>query len=182
MIKIEKDEKILLEIRKHWFALFSKTLFLVFFLFIPIIIVIGLNILNVSKLITLTGDGTFISIILTALWLLFIWIIFFVIWTNYYLDILIITDKRVIDVNQKKLFYREISVSQLKHIEDITTETIGIIATLLNFGNMQIQTAGEKREFIVKNIPNPNNVRRQIMKAHEAAMDKSTNNLSNLSR
>ena len=160
--------------------MFSKTLFLIFALFVPILVAIGIKILNISNLVVLTGDGTFVSIMLVSLWLLFIWIIFFIIWTNYYLDILIITNKRIIDVNQKRLFNREISVSQLKHIEDVTTETVGIIATLLNFGNMQIQTAGEKREFIVKNIPNPSNVRRQIMKAHEAATEKSIGSLSNL--
>jgi uncharacterized membrane protein YdbT with pleckstrin-like domain len=168
MIKIGKDEKIILEIRKHWFVLFSKTLFLVFLLALPVIIAVGANILNLSKFVTLIGDGTYISIILTSVWLLFIWITFFVIWTDYYLDILIITDKRIIDINQKRLFSRDISVSQLDHIEDVSTEIHGLIATLLNFGNIQIQTAGENREFIVQGVPNPDNIRRQIMEAHKS--------------
>lgn len=172
MIKIEKDEKIILEIRKHWFVLFSKTLFLVFLLVLPVVVVVGANILGISKFITVIGDGTFISIILTTTWLLFIWITFFVIWTDYYLDILIITNKRVIDINQKGLFSRDIAVSQLENVEDVATEIHGLIATLLNFGNIQLQTAGEKREFIVKGIPNPSNIRRQIMKAHENALRK----------
>ncbi len=104
MIKIGKNEKILLEVRRHWFILFSKTLFLVFLLVLPIGIIIAFNMLGISNLVTIAGDGTFVSIILTSVWLLFIWITFFVIWTDYYLDILIITDKRVIDIEQQGLF------------------------------------------------------------------------------
>lgn len=172
MIKIEKNEKIILETRRHWFVLFSKTLFLVFFLALPLVVAVGANIFNLSKFIILAGDGIYLSIILTALWILFLWITFFIIWTDYYLDIFIITDKRIIDIDQKKLFSREVAVSQLEHVEDVTTEVHGFIATLLNFGNIQLQTAGEKREFIIKGVPNPTGIRRKIMKAHENAMKK----------
>jgi len=172
MIKIGKNEKILLEVRRHWFILFSKTLFLVFLLVLPIGIIIAFNMLGISNLVTIAGDGTFVSIILTSVWLLFIWITFFVIWTDYYLDILIITDKRVIDIEQQGLFSRNIAVSGLEHIEDVTTEVCGLIATLLGFGNIRLQTAAESREFKAIGIPNPSDVRRRIMKAHENAMKK----------
>lgn len=172
MIKIEKDEKKILEVRKHWFILFAETFFLVFFLVLPILIALGANMLGVSKFITIAGDATFIYIILASAWILFIWILFFAIWTNYYLDILIVTDKRVIDIEQKGFFSREVAVSQLEHVEDVTTEVHGIIATLLGFGNIHLQTAAESREFTIKGIPNPSEVRRRIMQAHEDALNR----------
>jgi len=166
MIKLHKDEKIILEARKHWFILFAEALFLAFLLVLPIVVAIGANILNASKFITVVGDSTFLFIILTAAWLLFIWITFFVIWTNYYLDILVVTNKRIIDIDQGGLFSREVSTSMLENLEDITIEVHGIIATLLDFGNIHLQTAAESREFVVEGIPNPVKVKGLIFEAY----------------
>lgn len=170
MIKIEKDEKIILEVRKHWFVLFSKTLFLLFLLLLPILIAISANTLNISDVIAIKGNHTYLYIILSSVWILFIWITFFIIWTDYYLDILMITNKRVIDIEQKGLFSREIAVSPLTRVEDATTEVNGIIATLLNFGNIHLQTAAESREFTINGVPNPSEIRRKIMTARENSL------------
>jgi len=171
MFKLGKNEKVLLEVRKHWFILFSETLFLVFLLFLPAVIALGVNILNISKLITIPGDNTSLFIVLTAAWFLFVWIIFFVTWTNYYLDILVITNRRIIDMDQKSLFSRDVATSMLEHVEDITTEIHGLIPTLLGFGDIHLQTAAESREFTIKGIPSPADVRRKIMKAQEDAVE-----------
>jgi len=170
MIKLDKNEKVLLEVRKHWFILFSETFFLVFLLILPILVVIGVKIINVPQFIKLTGDSSFLYIAIIAIWLLFIWIIFFVIWTKYYLDILILTNKRIIDIEQKGLFSREVSTLSLGKIQDITTEIHGILATLLDFGDVYIQTAGESRNFIAKGVPRPAIIKRKIRNAYNDVM------------
>jgi len=170
MIKLDKNEKVVLEVRKHWFILFARTLFLVFFILLPAILLIGVKMSDISEFITISGEPIYIWIALTSVWLLFVWIIFFVIWTDYYLDILIVTSKKVIDIEQKGLFHREVSTFHLNRIQDITIEINGIIATLLDFGNLHIQTAGEKREFIAKSIPCPSKVKKQIWDAHDAVI------------
>lgn len=172
MIHIEKDEKILLEVRKHWFILFAETLFLVVLALVPAGLAAIAQIVDLSSFVTFDGDGIYLAIIATAIWVLFLWTIFFIIWTDYYLDMLIVTDKRVIDIEQKGLFARNIATSQLEHIEDVTTEVHGIIATLLNFGTIHLQTAAESREFTMKGVPGPANIRRKIMNAHEEAMQR----------
>ncbi len=171
MIKLDKNEKVILEARKHWFILFTETFFLVFLLLFPVFIIVGIKILNIQQFIQFVGDGTFLSIIIIAIWLLFIWIIFFVIWTNYYLDILILTNKRIIDIEQKGLFSREVSTFRLDKIQDITTEVHGILATLLDFGDVHIQTAGESRDFIAKGVPRPAIIKRKIRNAYNEVMN-----------
>ena len=173
MIKLDKDEKIILEVRKHWFVLFAETLFLIFLLLLPIFIMLAAESLHISKFIEINGDGIYLYIMATAIWLTLLWITFFVIWTDYYLDILIVTNKHIIDIEQKGLFSREISTFRLDRMQDITTEVNGLVATLLGFGNIQIQTAGESREFIAKGIPAPSNVRQRILSVYNDTVNKS---------
>jgi len=170
MIKLDKNEKTILEVRKHWFILFARTLFLLFFIILPIILLIGAKIVGISEFVTINGEPIYIWIALISVWLLLVWIIFFVIWTDHYLDILMVTNKKIIDIEQKGLFHREVSTFRLDRIQDITIETRGLIATLLNFGDVHIQTAGEKREFIAKSIPHPAKVKKQIWDAYNEAI------------
>ena len=90
------------------------------------------------------------------------WIFLFINLTNYYLDVWYVTSKRLIDINQKTLFYRDEAVLRLENIQDVATASKGIIQTLLGFGNIRAQTAGERREFIMRNIANPERVKEVI--------------------
>ena len=45
---------------------------------------------------------------------------FFRAWLDYYLDIWVITDERIVNIEQKGLFSREISTQQLYRIQDVT--------------------------------------------------------------
>ncbi len=170
MIKLDKNEKVLLEARKHWFILFTETFFLLFLLLLPVFLFVGIKILNIQQYVKFTGEGIFLSIIVIAVWFLFIWIIFFVIWTNYYLDILLVTNKRIIDIEQKGLFSREVSTFRLDRIQDITVEVRGVLATLLDFGDVHIQTAGERRDFTAKGVPHPSIIKRKIRNAYNEVM------------
>lgn len=175
MITLDNDEHIILEVRKHWFALFADTLFLWLFLLLPIILAAAGKMTGIARFIAIKGDTMSLFIFLSSAWLLLIWIVFFSIWTNYYLDILIITNKRVLDIDQKGLFSREISTFGLDRIQDVTTEVYGIIATFLDFGNIHIQTAGEGRDFAAKSVPHPSDIRQQIMRAQENAAREAAN-------
>ena len=52
---------------------------------------------------------------------------------------------------------------RLENIQDIAIASKGIIQTLLGFGNIRVQTAGERREFIMRNIANPERVKEIIV-------------------
>jgi len=85
------------------------------------------------------------------------------IWTDYYLDVWTVTDKRIIDQEQQGLFHRRTSVFRIERIQDVTIEVRGIVATLLNFGDIHVQTAGEAQEFIMYGIAHPKYVREIIL-------------------
>lgn len=161
MINLEKNEKILLEVRKHWFSIAMQMLVLLFIAIAPIFIYIFISYQFSFEV----SDLLFIAIFFYASFLLILWITVFLFWTNYYLDTWIITDKKIIDIEQVGLFHREISLLHLDKVQDVTSEVRGILATFIDYGEIHVQTAGQQREFILTDVPNPNIVREKINEA-----------------
>ncbi len=93
----------------------------------------------------------------------FIWIIAAIEWSNYYLDIFMVTNRRLMSIQQKGLFYRVVSELELENLQDITSSVKGPIQTLFDFGDLQIQTASEESRVNPHAIPHPVAVRRRIM-------------------
>lgn len=165
MIQLRPQEKILMIIRKHWFLIMGPLfLFLLLLLapsiariFLPYIFItrdIGLT-LNQDVIIPLVNFGETIYILVLLLLL-------FRFWMDYYLDMWIVTDLRIIDVDQFGLFSRQLSEVPLHRVQDATIDIHGIIGTFLNFGTIRVQTAGE-RDFSIRGVPNPINIKDVIL-------------------
>lgn len=93
---------------------------------------------------------------------------FYTYFVNFYLDLLIITNDRLLHINQIGLFARTISEVDLYQIQDITSEVHGFAASLFRYGDLIIQTAGALEKFMIYNIPNPEFLRRTILDLAEA--------------
>jgi len=63
---------------------------------------------------------------------------------------------------------------------NITTDVNGLIPTFLNFGDLQIQTAGKEEKFIFHNIPDPYEVKNIIMNLHKSSEQKDENEFSEM--
>jgi membrane protein YdbS with pleckstrin-like domain len=112
----------------------------------------------------LTGQISYPALlILGIIYYLAIWEFFFTEFVSYYLDLWIITNDRLIGIEQEALFARTVAELDLYKIQDITSEVKGIFPTIFNFGNVFIQTAAEEGRFHLKNVPDPHNLRRKIM-------------------
>ena len=74
---------------------------------------------------------------------------------NWYFNVYIITNKRVVDMDFSHLLHRNISEAPLRNIEDVTYTVSGSLQTLFNFGSIKIQTAAEQRELEFEYISNP---------------------------
>jgi len=164
MIAFKSGEKIISEIRRHWIVMLNNVLVSALLAFVPVIVYI---ILDELEIISLTGATTSLFIFLTSSWLLLLWTFFYVAWTNYYLDVLVLTNKRLIDIEQKGLFNRNMSELRWENVQDITVEVSGFLATLLDFGNVHVQTAATSKEFIMKTVPRPYKIKDEILKQYE---------------
>jgi len=81
---------------------------------------------------------------------------------KWYYNIYIVTDQRVIDVDFNPLFYKKISETTYDRIEDSSFTINGLFATIFNYGDVFIQTAGGDREFDFLQVPNPSVVQDKI--------------------
>lgn len=163
-IHIESDETILFRVRKHWFTLVAQMFTIVIVALLPLVFyVTAISILLSRQLITFSYIEYFI--VFYCIWLILIWMTLFGIWTNYYLDIWTLTDKRLIAVDQRGFFHRKTASFPLERLQDVTVSINGIIATFLDFGCLEIQTAGEDRKFRVFGLPRPEILKAQILAA-----------------
>jgi hypothetical protein len=77
---------------------------------------------------------------------------------SWYFNVNIVTDERVFDVDFNNLLYREITDAQISQIQDVTVKVGSAIRTILNYGDVHIQTAGEVPEIEFQAVPNPDRI------------------------
>lgn len=101
-------------------------------------------------------------------WYLFALVLFFTQFTDFFLDVWVVTNERIITINQRGLFYRTVSQARLYQVQNVRTEVKGAIQTFFHFGDLIVETAGETGQLLFDNIPNPNEVARRIMELTES--------------
>ena len=68
------------------------------------------------------------------------------------------------DIKQRRYFSREVSSLFLSRVQDVTTDVNGILSSLLDIGDITVQSAGEEREFIMHGISKPERMRDLILR------------------
>ena len=103
--------------------------------------------------------------IILALWGVLIFAIAFY---SYAESILVITNQRLFNIEQRGLFTRKISELDHRNIQDITSDSEGLAKTMLHFGDLTIRTAGASAgtEMIVRNIPDPYDIQQLITRIY----------------
>ncbi|MFH1182917.1 MAG: PH domain-containing protein [Candidatus Moraniibacteriota bacterium] len=154
-------ERLIIFLRRHWINLFVQ---LLPFLIIVLILFVSYILLYYFTSIKIIDplEWQFIRLAV-ALFSLFLWSFVFVVFIDYYLDVWIVTDCRIVNIEQKGLFRREISELRLDNVQDLTTEITGMISTFFDFGDLYVQTAGKRERFQFKSIPHPERVRDVVL-------------------
>lgn len=162
-----EGEEIILILRRHWLLLVGKIIPFIL-MFIAIIAMFILGPIIISRLPVEVSNNLF-NVVMSFFCLGF-WLGLFTMWIDFYYDVWIVTDQRIISIEQLGLFRREISELEHGKIQDVTTEIHGVIPTLLKFGQVYIQTAGEKARFTFKQVDNPVMIRTVIMALQKSAI------------
>ncbi len=156
-----EHEQIFTVIHRHWFNILSHFIAIIF-LTLGTLLFFFLAPMAAQAL-TLSLSPALVSFIATTL-LLFLWLYAFFIWIDYYFDVWVITEERILNVEQKGLFTRVISEVNLVRVQDVTTKVEGFIPTILGYGDIFVQTAGEEKNFHFRNIGNPDEHKDEIMR------------------
>jgi membrane protein YdbS with pleckstrin-like domain len=116
----------------------------------------------------LSGPVSFPLIVLfISIYLLTILLFFYTMFTTFYLDVSVITNDRIVDIEQLGLFANSTGELDLFRIQDVTSEVKGIFATLFDYGTVFITTASNNSNIILHNIHHPNNIRNALIRLAE---------------
>ncbi|TSC91870.1 MAG: Uncharacterized protein CEN92_176 [Candidatus Berkelbacteria bacterium Licking1014_96] len=163
----EKDEEVVFFTRRHPLSFLGILLFAFFMAVLPFALYL---LLTAIDMISLDPTGQKIMLVLASSYLLFVLGFFLAGWIDYYLDVMILTDSRIVDITQNVLFSRTVAEANLTDIEDVNAEVKGILPTLFHFGTVFVQTAGTARNFEFKSLPDPYAVSKMILDLHEKSL------------
>ncbi len=169
MITLSPKEHIILVARKHWFILIVEIASVLIATSIAIFLVIGAETLLPDTILQAIGTDRLIAFnaFFLSLLILFSLMSVSVMFTNFYLDLLLVTNKQLVDCDQRRLFFRDVAVVPIRNIIDVKAETQGIIQTFLHYGTIHVQTAGETKEVIVRGVARPFEVKDTIMRTFQ---------------
>lgn len=164
MIYLAQDEKILMVVRKHWYALFRHSAILLALALAPAFFYAFYG--KIAVFIVQTDLLPLVNF-LFSIYMLSLILYGFIVWADYYLDVWIITNKRLVDIEQRGLFSRTISELPMAKIQNVTIEIPGFIATALRFGNLRVETASQST-FVISDAPRLYEAKDLILKqAHQ---------------
>ena len=150
----EEGEKVYLLVRSHPFTQIGwilTSVFLIISLFISNFFIP--NFLNLEQI--LLFNLFFIIFIFSYIWFNIL---------NWYFNVGIITNKRVVDIDFYAVLYKEITNAQLGKIEDVTIKSGGFIQSLFDYGSVFMQTAGTEVNIEFVDIPHPSDTVQLINK------------------
>ncbi|MFM2330993.1 MAG: hypothetical protein RLZZ26_500 [Candidatus Parcubacteria bacterium] len=163
--ELEPGEEIVLSVRKHWFLFLGELLPYAIIAVIPFALPRLIEFVPpLAHYASFFTYATPLGRAALGAWLLLTWTSAWGTFTKYFLNAWILTTKRIVNVKQKRFFAREVSSLFLSRVQDVTSDVIGILPSLLGIGEIQVQTAAEEIEFVMYGIPNPDQLRDLILK------------------
>lgn len=163
--ELEKNEHVVLQVRKHWVIFVFEILPYAILAIVPFALP---NLLTLSPQFSPYTDfftyDTQLARATLGVWLLVIWTCAWGAFTKYFLNMWILTNERIVTIKQKAFFRREVASLLLTRVQDVTSSVTGIVRSLIGIGNIKVQSAGAEVEFTMRDIPRPEQMRNLILK------------------
>ncbi len=164
-LALHDNEKVIAVFRKHWLFLAGRIISLATTIVVPYILyylIVTYTHITITERLSAFFELVYLFMILA------LWVGFFITYTNFRLDAWILTNDRLMDIDQVALFTRTISTLQLDKVQDITLKKNGLMDEYFGIGKLIVQTAGELEEFVIPNIADPDSVKEKILSAVDA--------------
>lgn len=156
-------------LHRHWLPFVGEVVRLFFLATIPVGLLWG-GLKLADRSIDPTGAGFAMIVFGFALYYLLLTTILYGFWLDYYLDVFVVTNKRLVDIEQRGLLSRTIAEQPLYRIQDVTSEVNGFLAHIFRYGNVYVQSAGEKDRFYFEQVAHPELVVRAILSMTDASV------------
>ncbi len=153
-----KGEKVYILLRRHWVTNFGWLSSAVFWSFIPPLVLMGVDLVLRFSVVDFLGVKLFTVLALTFYGVLITFCLRK--YLDWYFNVYIVTNERVIDYDVKvDVVTRGASELTLDNIEEVREESVGVIASLLNMGTVQVFSAANKKVITFQNVGRPTFVR-----------------------
>jgi len=170
----QTDEKVEFYQRRHPMSVISNILITAVMFFLPLMGYLVARIMNGWKplnIINLPESLQILFVLIGSIYYLALALFALVWWIDYYYDILIVSNSRLVDIEQRGLFNRSVGELYLLRVQDVTGSTRGILQSLFCFCDVIVQSAGAEIEFRIANLRNPYEVAQKIMELHDKVAD-----------
>jgi hypothetical protein len=165
----KEGEQIKALVRKHWIVAL-KVGFMFFAIgIIPTIIAITLVIAFWNGQFT---DPFLYGVLAFFVYILAVMAFTYMAWINEELDVIIITNERVVAHDQVDIFHRQISETSIARIQDVKGVEKGVLGNLLHYGLLEIQTAARDIVFNIQHAKSPYGKARRILDIRDRYLDK----------
>src|SRR3989344_3647140 len=121
-------------------------------LFLPLIIFIFEATFQLFQ--TLNLPPRFI-LVFTAFYYLIVFSYAFVNFITWFYNVLLVTQKRVVDIDYHDITIHNIAFTKLINVQDVNYTQAGFIRSFFNYGDVFVQTAGTETHFEGLSIPMP---------------------------
>lgn len=159
---LKPGEEILAVIKRHWIV---YVMIWVFFLVGVIITIILFSVLNFTTL----------SILINVVFWMFFSIFLYIEWLNHELDMYVVSNNRVIWINQISFLNRAVSECNLWQVQEVNSKTSWLFANIFNYWTLTIQTAWNATTLMMDFAPDPMQTARKILNIVDDYRDKYIN-------
>jgi hypothetical protein len=149
-ITLENNEELFMVVRKHWVILVQT------FLYVSMLFVMCWGtyiIMSFARIPDIFNIITIIGLIMLGVQYIFVQ------WVNNELDLLVITNRRIISYDQIKFLDRKMSQTTIDLVQEVNASTSGLIWNIFHYGNLIMKTAsdstGDLSDFNMSLIPEP---------------------------
>jgi hypothetical protein len=160
-IGMKPDEEIIFFLRRHWFAILPIIFGLIVVSILPF--AAYFVILQVEPGVLTVQANLVLFILGTSIFFLYAWLFLFQNFADWYLDVWIVTNQRIINIEQRGLFGRVMSELMLYNVQDVTSEVKGFIQSMFDYGIVHIQTSAEKTRFQFEDVEHPSFIAKRVL-------------------
>ncbi|MBD3281131.1 PH domain-containing protein [Candidatus Uhrbacteria bacterium] len=143
IIQLKEEENIEAQVRRHLASLIPALFISMLFIVVPFFFLFPLFSYGLAGVI-IFGASVMIGIIwvIRALYL----------WNA---DVLVVTNMRIVDVDQRGLLSRQVSEASYDVIQDVSWKREGFWQTIFRMGSVSVQTAGTAAKIEANQVPHP---------------------------
>ena len=164
----EDTEDILLFLGQHIIVLIPGILLVALLLVTPLFVVPFL-----LRFLTLPiAIPTRYFVVGTAFWYVMTFGVAIMNFLRWYYNIYIVTNKRIVDIDFLHLLYKEFSEARLDKVQDLSFKSGGIFAAFFDYGDVNVETAGETPNIEFDSVPKPAKVVETISELLEHVNEK----------